>query len=73
MPSSRGYTYALGPGRITPVVKWLIIANVAMYVATVLTGRLLEPLSLVPQDVVEPLTDARGEVLPAASNASTSS
>jgi hypothetical protein len=38
---------------MSPVVKWLIIANVAMYVATVLTGRLLEPLSLVPRDVVE--------------------
>ena len=54
MPSSgASYTYTLGPGRMSPVVKWLIIANVAMYVATVLTGRLLEPLSLVPHDVIE--------------------
>ena len=54
MPPSRGsYTYSLGPGRMSPVVKWLIIANVAMFVLTILTGRLLEPLSLVPHDVVE--------------------
>jgi rhomboid family protein len=63
MPSSgRSYTYALGPGRMSPVVKWLIIANVAVFVATALTSsvagpltteRFFGPFALVPHDVVE--------------------
>jgi membrane associated rhomboid family serine protease len=52
MPPPR-VAYTFGPGRLTPVVKWLIIANVAMFVATILAGRLFEPLALVPSNVVE--------------------
>jgi rhomboid family protein len=60
MPSPR-VSYTLGPGRLTPVVKWLIIANVAMFVATALiqsfvglelTETLFGPLALRPADVV---------------------
>jgi rhomboid family protein len=63
MPSSgRSYTYALGPGRLSPVVKWLIIANVAVFIATSLTqsvagvvvmDRVFGPFALTPRDVVE--------------------
>jgi membrane associated rhomboid family serine protease len=31
-PSSSGLSYAFGPGGISPAVKWLIIANIAMFV-----------------------------------------
>jgi membrane associated rhomboid family serine protease len=61
MPTQR-VTYSFGPGRLTPVVKWLLIANVAVFVATSLTKtvagfdvmeRFFGPLALVPRDVVE--------------------
>jgi membrane associated rhomboid family serine protease len=52
------YTYALGPGGITPVVKALIIANVAVFLAESLVGaEFFLPLALTPRDVVQ-----RGEL-----------
>jgi rhomboid family protein len=51
-PPSR-VTYAFGPGGITPVVKILIIANVAAFIASSLAPSFFEPLALRPRDVVE--------------------
>jgi rhomboid family protein len=45
-------TYAFGPGGITPAVKAIIIANVAMFVGTSLAPSLAEPLALTPREVV---------------------
>jgi membrane associated rhomboid family serine protease len=53
--SGSSISYALGPGPVTPVVKALIIANVAMFVVRSLLPGLTEPLGLVPQEVVTQL------------------
>ena len=46
--------YSFGPGPITPAVKWIIWANVVMFVATlVFQGVIFEPLALSPQMVLE--------------------
>lgn len=45
-------SYALGPGPMTPVVKALIIANVAMFVVRALVPALTAPLGLAPEDVL---------------------
>ena len=45
--------YSFGPGGLTPAVKWLIIANVAMFVATILAPAAAAPLALQARDVVE--------------------
>jgi membrane associated rhomboid family serine protease len=45
--------YSFGPGPITPAVKWIIIANVAMFVATIVYSPLIEYLGLSPADVIE--------------------
>ncbi len=50
-PSST-YSYALGPGPVTPVVKALIVANVVAYVATSLLPWLGAPFGLVPEEVL---------------------
>jgi rhomboid family protein len=46
-------TYSFGPGPITPAVKWIIWANVAMFVATIIRHDLIEVLGVVPADVIE--------------------
>lgn len=51
-PSST-ISYAFGPGPITFAVKWIIIANVVMFVATVLDHRLIGWLGLTPELVIE--------------------
>jgi len=62
MPRSPSrYTYAFGPGGITPVVKGLIVANVAVFVMQVVLGlaspaamrAVFEPFALAPRDVVQ--------------------
>jgi membrane associated rhomboid family serine protease len=46
--------YSFGPGPITPAVKWIIWANVVMFVATLaFQGVIFEPLALSPQLVLE--------------------
>ena len=50
-PSAVGYSF--GPGPITPAVKWLIIANVAMFIAGVVYRPILEYFGLIPQRVLE--------------------
>ena len=45
--------YSFGPGPITPAVKWLIIANVAMFLATLVYDPIMDYLGLSPELVVE--------------------
>src|SRR5829696_2524243 len=46
--------YSFGPGPMTPAVKWLIIANVVMFVATLAYERpITDFLGLTPQLVLE--------------------
>jgi membrane associated rhomboid family serine protease len=51
-PSST-ISYAFGPGPITFAVKWIIITNVVMFVATVLDHRLIGWLGMTPELVIE--------------------
>jgi membrane associated rhomboid family serine protease len=53
-PRPAAIHYSFGPGPITPAVKWLIIANVVMFVARLIYPPLAhEYLGLVPQKVIE--------------------
>ena len=53
-PQPTGINYSFGPGPLTPAIKWLIIANVVMFLATLVSGRLLfDYLGLSPRDVLE--------------------
>src|SRR5829696_6682250 len=45
--------YSFGPGPITTAVKWLIIANVVMFVATLVYRPIIQYLGLTPELVVE--------------------
>jgi len=55
-PSSSTLAYSFGPGGpVTPVVKGLLIANVAMYVVSRVAPEIVLPLGLVPQQVIEHL------------------
>jgi membrane associated rhomboid family serine protease len=54
-PGPTGLGYSFGPGPITPAVKWLIIANVAMFVATLVYRDIITFLGLIPQLVFEGL------------------
>ena len=46
-------TYSFGPGPITPAVKWIIWANVAAFVATVIHHDFIYVFGVVPADVLE--------------------
>lgn len=48
-----GFTYSFGPGPITPAVKWLIIANIAAFVVSLISRAVIEYLGLSPQLVLE--------------------
>jgi rhomboid family protein len=50
-PSALAYSF--GPGPVTPAVKWIIWANIAAFVATVIDHDLIYVLGLVPADVIE--------------------
>ena len=50
-PSTIGYSF--GPGPISPAVKWIIIANVALFIARFVYSPLIVLLGLVPRDVIE--------------------
>src|SRR5687768_2869237 len=45
--------YSFGPGPLTPAVKWLIIANVVMFVATLVYPPIIQYLGLSPELVIE--------------------
>lgn len=49
---SPAYTYSFGPGGMTPAVKALVIANVAMFVAMWLAPGITRSLGLSPQAVL---------------------
>jgi membrane associated rhomboid family serine protease len=55
-PPSRGLAYAFGPGPLSPAIKALIIANVVMFVVSLLAPAITESLGLTPAAVL------RGEV-----------
>ena len=46
-------SYSFGPGPITPAVKWIIWANIAAFVATVIRPDLLNILGVRPAAVIE--------------------
>jgi membrane associated rhomboid family serine protease len=52
-PRPAAVHYSFGPGPITPAVKWLIIANVAMFLATLIYSPIIDFLGLTPRIVVE--------------------
>jgi membrane associated rhomboid family serine protease len=52
-PGYSAVSYAFGPGPVTPAVKIIIWANVAMFVAALFVRPLTESLALSPQNVLE--------------------
>jgi membrane associated rhomboid family serine protease len=52
-PRSTAISYSFGPGPVTPAVKWIIIANVAMFLATQVYPPIIDYLGLSPQLVIE--------------------
>ena len=52
-PHRSSVHYSFGPGPITWAVKWLIIANAVMFIATLIYSPLVLYLGLIPQVVVE--------------------
>jgi membrane associated rhomboid family serine protease len=52
-PRSAGLGYSFGPGPITPGVKWLIIANVVMFLVTIVYRPIIGYLGLTPELVLE--------------------
>jgi membrane associated rhomboid family serine protease len=52
-PPSRDLSYAFGPGPLTPAIKALIAANVAMFIATLLRPSLTGYLGLIPAEVLQ--------------------
>jgi membrane associated rhomboid family serine protease len=51
-PRASSLSYAFGPGPVSPAVKWIIIANIVMYVATLIYNPIIDYLGLVPRRVV---------------------
>ena len=49
--SSINYS-SFGPGPITPAVKWILIANIAMFVLTLILPDIIGYLGLIPQQVL---------------------
>jgi membrane associated rhomboid family serine protease len=45
--------YSFGPGPITPAVKWIVIANIAMFLVSNVYSPILGYLGLMPQLVIE--------------------
>ena len=54
-PSSSSFTQSFGPGPLTPAIKALIIANVAMFVVGMIVPAVRLRLGLLPANVVEQL------------------
>ena len=46
-------SYSFGPGPMTPAVKWIIWANIGLFVASIIFPILTEDLGLIPQKVIE--------------------
>lgn len=45
--------YSFGPGPVSPAVKWILIANVVMFLATLIYRPIIPYLGLVPEFVIE--------------------
>lgn len=54
-PRPAAVHYSFGPGPMSPAVKWLIIANVVMFLATLAYGQIVLYLGLSPEIIVERL------------------
>jgi membrane associated rhomboid family serine protease len=54
-PSSSNFAYSFGPGALTPAIKAIVMANVAMFVIALLVPAITERLGMRPADVVEGL------------------
>ena len=52
-PSTSNYTYSFGPGPVTPAIKALLVANVAMFLVGLIVPAVKLRLGLVPANVVE--------------------
>lgn len=52
-PRPTSLSYAFGPGPVSFAVKWIIIANLAMFVASLVYNPIIELLGLSPQRVIE--------------------
>jgi rhomboid family protein len=52
-PGPSSISYAFGPGPVPPGVKWIIVANVAMFVVSLVYHPITDYLGLIPQRVVE--------------------
>ena len=50
-PPSIGYTF--GPGPLPPAIKWIILANVAMFLVSQVYSPIIEYLGLSPERVIE--------------------
>jgi membrane associated rhomboid family serine protease len=52
---STAISYSFGPGPMTPAVKAIIWANIALFVVTLFFAKVIEYLGLVPEAVIERL------------------
>jgi membrane associated rhomboid family serine protease len=52
-PRASSLSYAFGPGPVSPAVKWIIIANIVMFVASLIYRPIVDYLGLTPQLVVQ--------------------
>lgn len=52
VPPSSNMSYTIGPGPLTQAVKAIIYVNIAVFVAVVFMGRLVNWLGLIPEDVL---------------------
>jgi membrane associated rhomboid family serine protease len=52
-PRPSSLSYAFGPGPVSPAIKWIIIANIALFLASVAYPPLIDVLGLRPEFVVE--------------------
>jgi membrane associated rhomboid family serine protease len=46
-------SYSFGPGPMTPAVKWIIVANIAAYLLTLVFSDIVYVFGLSPQEVIE--------------------
>ena len=50
---SADISYSFGPGPMTPAVKWIVIANIAAYLLTLVFSDIVYVFGLSPQEVIE--------------------
>ena len=52
-PRLSSVAYSFGPGPVTPAVRALLIANVAVYLASLVFPAIVDWLGLIPRAVIE--------------------